>query len=196
MGLLIREITIHPRQGLVKAGETVDPLVVNELSRLSRENGELKKRIKMESGEFVTRLGEQMKHTLKVLALNKAALSFYYTSGENWEHTRKFRYLRLFRLLVPELSLGKTTAEISRFLGNVMNPDLEKTVRRDYPTPSNTIRKIMADFSLLKLVKTPEAGGRAGNSGDDEVWEITGYGKELYAACRLRQLEQTFVKKD
>jgi undecaprenyl pyrophosphate synthase len=195
MGLLIQEMNIHPRQGWVKARETVDPLVVNELSRLSSENEELKKRIRMESGELVTRLGEQVRHTLKILALNKVTLSFYYTSGENWENARKFRYLRIFRLLVPELSLGKTTAEISRFLGNVLNPDLEKTVRKDYPTPSNTIRKIMADFSLLKLVKNLEAGGKGGGSGDDEVWEITGYGKELYTAYRLRQLERPFTKK-
>ncbi|MDR2160247.1 MAG: DUF4062 domain-containing protein, partial [Treponema sp.] len=157
MGLLIQEMNVHPRQGWVPAGQVVDPLVVNELSRLSSENGALKKQIKMESGEIVTRLREQVKHTLRVLALNKADLSFYYTSGENWENTRKFRYLRLFKLLVPELSPGKTTAEISRFLGNVLNPDLEKTVRKDYPTPSNTIKKIMADFFLLKLVKNPEA---------------------------------------
>ncbi|MDR1618606.1 MAG: DUF4062 domain-containing protein, partial [Treponema sp.] len=194
MGLLIQEMNVHPRQGWVKARETVDPLVVNELSRLSSENEELKKRIRVESGELVTRLGEQVKHTLRILALNKVTLSFYYTSGENWENSRKFRYLRLFRLLVPELSLGKTTAEISRFLGNVLNPDLEKTVRKDYPTPSNTIRKIMADFSLLKLVKNSDAG-RNGSSGDSEVWEITGYGKELYTAYRLRQLERPFAKK-
>jgi hypothetical protein len=53
----------------------------------------------------------------------------------------------------------------------------------------------MADFFLLKLVKNPDAGGRNGASGDDEVWEITGYGKELYAAYRLRQLERPFTKK-
>ncbi|MDR1898941.1 MAG: DUF4062 domain-containing protein [Treponema sp.] len=199
MGLLIQEMNVRPRQGWVPAGQAVDPLVVNELSRLSSENEELKKQIKVESGEIVTRLREQVKHTLRVLALNKVTLSFYYISGENWENTRKFRYLRLFKLLAPEISLGKNTAEISRFLGNILNPDLEKTVRRDYPTPSNTIKKIMADFSLLKLVKNADAGGRGKDAGGKdaggEVWEITGYGKELYTAYRLRQLERPFTKK-
>jgi hypothetical protein len=84
--------------------------------------------------------------------------------------------------------------EISRFLGNVLNPDLEKTVRRNYPTPSNTIKKIMADFSLLKLVKC--TGGAAEGGGDSEIWETTEYGKELYALYRMRQLERAFIKKD
>jgi hypothetical protein len=187
--LLVREMNLNPRSGWVPSAQAVEPLVANEISRLSRENEDLKQQIKIESGEVLAELREQMKHALKVLALNRVTLSFYYTPGENWENTRKFRYLRIFKLLVPELSLGKSTGDISRFLGNVLNPDLEKTVRKDYPTPSNTIKKIMADFVLLKLVKCsrPEE--------DEEFWEITEYGKELYAAYRMRQLERMFVKK-
>ncbi|MDR1286399.1 MAG: DUF4062 domain-containing protein [Treponema sp.] len=186
--LLIREMNLNPRPGWIYAAQTVDPSVANELSRLSGENEELKRRIKVENSGIMTRLQDQMKQALKVLALNKATLSFHYSGGENWENPRKFRYLRIWKLLVPELSPGKTTAEISRFLGNVLNPDLEKTVRKDYPTPSNTIKKIMADFALLRLAKCSAAG-------DEEVWEITGYGRELYAAYRMHLLERAFKRK-
>ena len=151
--LLIREINLNPQEGWVRGGQAVRPLVANELARLSDENEVLRRQIKIGSGEIVAKLREQMKKTLKVLALNKVALSFYYVSGNNWENTRQFRYLRIFKLLAPELALGKATTEVSRFLGTVLNPDLEKTGRKDYPTPSNTIKKIMADFELLKLVK-------------------------------------------
>ncbi|MDR0602518.1 MAG: DUF4062 domain-containing protein [Treponema sp.] len=186
--LLIREINLNPRPGWIYAAQSIDPSVVNELSRLSGENEELKRRITVENSDVMAKLQNQMKQALRVLALNKATLSFHYVDGENWENTRKFRYLRIWKLLVPELSPGKTTAEISRFLGNVLNPDLEKTVRKDYPTPSNTIKKIMADFTLLKLVKCP-----AGEEG--EVWEITGYGRELYSVYRMRLLERAFKRK-
>jgi hypothetical protein len=189
--LLIKEINLNPRPGWVYSTQAIDPSVVNELSRLSGENEDLKRQIKIESGEILDKVREQMKHAIKVLALNKVSLSFYYVSGENWENTRKFRYLRIFKLLAPELSLGKSSGEISRFLGNVLNPDLEKPVRRDYPTPSNTIKKIMADLVLLKLVKC----SRGGDEGEGEVWEITEYGKELFSAYRMRQLERAFIKK-
>jgi hypothetical protein len=185
--LLIREINLRPRPGWIPANLGVDPAVANELSRLSGENEELRRRIKMENSDVVTKIRDQMRHALRVLALNKVTMSFYYDPGENWENPRKFRYLRIWKLLVPELSLGKTTAGISRFLGRVLNPDLEKTVRKDYPIPSNTIRKIMADFALLKLAK-------CSGQGDEEVWEITGYGKELYSVYRIRQLERSFKK--
>jgi hypothetical protein len=186
--LLIQEMNLNPQEGWVRSAQAIAPSVVNELSRLSSENEELKNHIRMENGEIITKVKERMKHALKVLAVNRAVLSFYYAQGGNWENARKFQYLRLFKLLVPELSVGKTTADLSRFLGRILNPDLEKTVRKDYPTPSNTIKKIMADFVLLKLVK-------CSGSGDDEVWEITEYGKEIYSAYRMRQLERAFIKK-
>jgi hypothetical protein len=190
--MLIQEINLNPRPGWIKSDQTVGAPVANELSRLSSENESLRRQIKTEDGELVTKLREQLKHAIKVLALNKVTLSFYYATGENWENTRQFRYLRIFKLLVPELALGKTTAELSRFLGTVLNPDLDKTVRKDYPTPSNTIKKIMADFSMLKLVRC--TNDEEGNTGD-EIWEITEYGKELYSAYRMRQLEKAVTKK-
>jgi len=190
--LLVQELNINARPGWVKAEKLIDPTVANELSRLSSENDALRRQVKLDSGALVSRLREQLKHAMKVLALNKITLSFYYVSGDNWENSRQFRYLRIFKLLVPELALGKNTTEISRFLGTVLNPDLDKTVRKDYPTPSNTIKKIMADFSMLKLVRC--TNGEEVSAGE-EVWEITEYGKELYAAYRMRQLEKVLVKK-
>ncbi|MDR0315418.1 MAG: DUF4062 domain-containing protein [Treponema sp.] len=190
--LLIQEMNLNPRSGWVSAEQAVKPLVANEFARLSYENDTLRQQIKMEDNEVITRLREQLKYAIKALALNKVTLSFYYASGENWENTRRFRYLRIYKLLVPELALAKTTAEISRFLGTVLNPDLDKTVRKDYPTPSNTIKKIMTDLSALKLVRC--LNNVKTNTGD-EVWEITEYGKELYAAYRMRQMEKAFIRK-
>jgi hypothetical protein len=146
----------------------------------------------IESGALVTRLREQLKHAVKVLALNRAILSFYYENGKTWENTRKFRYLRIFKVLAPELYVGKTTADISRFLGGVLNPDLKRPVRKDFPTPSNTIKKILADFTLLKIAHC--AGGNPEAGSDSEIWEITEYGKELYGVYRARQLEKPFER--
>jgi uncharacterized protein GlcG (DUF336 family) len=191
--ILVQAINLSPRSGWIKANQLVLPSVANELARLSSENEQLRRLVKIEGGDIIIKVKEQMKHILKLLTTNKVTLSFYYANGENWENTRQFRTLRIFKTLAPELALGKTTAELSRFLGTVLNPDLERIVRKDYPTPSNTIKKIMADYKLLKLVKcTNESEEDAG----DEIWEISEYGKELYSAYRMRQLEKGLIKKD
>jgi len=188
---LVQQINLTLRNGWVRADQTFAPSVANELSRLSTENEQLRHQVKFDRNEIVTRLREQMKNTFKVLALNKIILSFYYASGEKWENNRNIRYLRIFKLLAHELAVGKTTSEISRFLGAALNPDPGKPVRKDYPIPPNTIIKIITDLSLLKLVRCVSKNER---SGDNDIWEITEYGRELYSAYRMRQLNKALGK--
>jgi len=148
-----------------------------------------------------TKARGEIRNALKTLAANRVSLSFFYVDSEKWENTQVFGYLRLFRLLAPELYTPKTAAEISHFLGNILNPDLSKSVRKDYPTPSNTIKKIMTDFALLKLVKhnetpDPNPHPRAGKSEHSETWEMTGQGSETFAAYRLRQMTKKAAGKE
>jgi len=189
LSLLSREMNLGPRRGWVPANEAVHPYVANELCLLIQENEILKSQIKMEGTDIVQKVREQIKQAIKALATNRISLSFYYVDGENWENTRSFRYLKLFRLLTPELSAPKTVADISHFLGNILNPDLEKTVRKDYPTPSNTVKKIMTDLALLKLVRHSETG-------DGEAWEMTEYGKETFSVFRLKQMTRPHQPKN
>ena len=181
LGLLSREMNLTPRRGWIPCDEAFSPMVANELSRLIRENDLLRSKMAMEGTDIVTKIREQIKNAVKVLATNRISLSFFYVDGENWENTKVFRYIRLFRLLTPELATPKTAADIAHFLGNILNPDLSKIVRKDYPTPSNTIKKIMTDFALLKLVKVTEFE-------HNEAWEMTEYGRETFAIYRLRQM--------
>ncbi|MCL2479208.1 MAG: DUF4062 domain-containing protein, partial [Treponema sp.] len=180
---LIREMNLNPRQGWIRGDDAAMPVTANELARLIRENEQYRSRLGPEANDLAAKLGEQIKHCLKVLAINRISLSFWYASGENWENSKEFRYLRLFKLLAPELIIPKTTSEITRFLGNILNPDLDKTVRKDNPTPTNTIKKIMADFGMLKLVR-PIRDPKTPVSGEDEAWELTEYGREVFAVYR------------
>jgi hypothetical protein len=180
--ILTREMFMNPRNGWVVGDSLAGPPAVNVMSRLIAENEDLKRRVLVRSGTAAP-WKSRMKHTLGILAGHRITLSFFYNPGETWENTIKCRYLRLFHLLVPELYLGKTTAELSRFLGNILNPDLSRLVRKDYPTPSNTIKKIMTDFNLLKLVHYT-------GSKSEEIWELSSYGKEVYTLYRLRQFNR------
>jgi hypothetical protein len=180
--LISRELALNPRSGWVPGLEQAVPEVAIALGRLMAENEELRRHLAVHGGERGRRQ-KQIRHTLEVLAANRVSLSFFYTDGENWENTIKCRFLKLFKLLVPELSLGKSTSELSRFLGSVLNPDLSRTVRKDYPTPSNTIKKIMTDLHSLRLVQYI-------TNGKEEIWQIGDYGRELHSLYRLRQFDR------
>ncbi len=183
--MLVRQIFLHPADGWVRADRIADPVVANELGRLSYENSELKRQLKTENPEIMRRIRSKMRYTLHLLFENKEPLSFYYTRSENWENTRNFRYIRLFRHLAPELYVPKSIPDISRFLGNILNPDLSRVLRKDFPTPSNTVKKIMADFRAFKIIQP------AGEEENEELWELSEYGKELYGYYRIRQFEKS-----
>jgi hypothetical protein len=181
--LFSRELALNPAGGWAPGPEQAVPETANALGRLIAENEELRRELAVRGGGY-GHPQKRVRHTLEQLAANRVSLSFFYTGGENWENTTNCRFLKLFRLLVPELYLGKTTSDISRFLGSVLNPDLSRAVRRDYPTPSNTIKKILADLHALRLVQ--HIGG-----GNEEIWQISDYGKEVYSLYRLRQFDRS-----
>jgi len=189
LSLLSREMNLNPRRGWVPSTQAIEPEIANELCRLLQENETLRRHVQLEGVDAIKKVRDQIKQVLKMLSANRISLSFFYIDGENWENTQKFRYIRLFRLVAPELSIPKTGYEISHFLGNILNPDLTKTkvVRKEYPTPSNTIKKIMADFTLLKLVK-------CSGSADNETWGMTEFGKEVFAAYRVRQMKKPLAQ--
>jgi hypothetical protein len=180
--ILTQEMFLNTRNGWTVGDALAGPPAVNVMSRLVAENEDLKRQLLVRDNT-ANPWKSKIKHTLSLLASHRITLSFFYSPGETWENTIKCRYIRLFHLLTPELYLSKTTAELSRFLGNILNPDLTRSVRKDYPTPSNTIKKIMTDFHLLKLVHY------TGNK-NEENWELSGYGKEVYAMYRIRQFDR------
>jgi hypothetical protein len=180
--LLSRELALNPAGAWVPGSEQAAPETANALGRLMADNEELRRRLAL-CGAGRTRRQKGARRALEALAANRISLSFFYSDGENWENTIECRFLRLFKLLVPELYLGKSTSELSGFLGGILNPDLSRVVRKEYPTPSNTIKKIMADLHSLRLVQYI-------SSGSEEVWQISDYGKELYSLYRLRQLDR------
>jgi hypothetical protein len=181
--LLTQDLFLNPRTGWAPGAERATPAAANAMGRLMAENETLRRQIAVQGGGKA-RWQKNMRRALVLLNNNRASLSFYYADGENWENPIKCRYLRLFKLLVPELYLGKTTSELSRFLGSILNPELNRAIRKDFPTPSNTIKKIMADLHLLKLVYYSPGDG-------EEIWEVTDYGKELYTLYRLRQFDKS-----
>jgi len=194
-GILIREMNLNPRRGWVPSTMAVEPFVANELCRLLQENAFLKNQIVMEGPHFEKRVRDQIKHIIKILSLNRISLGFYYTDGQNWENPTQFRFIRLFRLLAPELNTPKTTKEISHFLGNILNPDLARTIRKDFPVPTNTVKKIMADFTALRLVKCTGPAFST-HDGKRDAWDLTEYGKEIYTAYRLRHMNAKLLHKE
>jgi hypothetical protein len=178
--LLSREFFLNPRPGWVAGDGGSGPEPSAVMARLVAENEELKAALAAKADPAGHEA--ELEHSVGLLEGNAIPLSFFYAPGDTWETPTSFSYLKLFKVLAPELFTGKSSSEISRFLGNVLNPDLSRIVRRDYPVPSNSIKKLLADFCLLKLCIC--TGG-----GADELWELSPHGREVFAWYRFHRQE-------
>lgn len=184
---LMKQFTTAPGIGWVKANELVGPEVISELSRLSKENSDLRSRIA--ELHLSNKSEEDAKFDkLKDILLNhKVKLSFFYRQGLKWENEKEFSLLRIFKLLAPELMVEKSTKATGYHLGFMLNPDKDREVRNEFPVPDNRTKIILSDFTALDLVRPSNKKHTVHDS--NQYWTITEEGKELFKRIRRQIIE-------
>jgi len=184
---LMKQFTTNPRAGWVKANETIGPEVLNELSRLSKENSSLRTQLEELSKQIVRDETEKYDKMITILNSHKVSISFFYERGTDWEDTREFDFLELFKLLAPELMVEKSTIDTAHYIALMKKPDHAKEIRGRYPIPSNTTKKILADLVVLDLVKPSTKKHSLKDTND--YWTITEEGKNVFKAIRRNIIE-------
>ena len=187
---LMKQFNTNPRTGWVKSTEQTGPEVLKEISRLSNENAELRKSI-TELEDFINEdEKEEFEKTLDTLKHNKRALSFFYTDSTKWENGDvEFSLFEIFNLLAPELMIENSTQYCSHYLGIMLDPEKsERKVRHEWPTPRNTVRKILADFNVLDIIQP--SSKKHSVKDENEYWSLTIEGKKLFKEVRREILNQ------
>lgn len=188
---LINQMNLTPRPGWAKAGSGSSPEALNEISRLSKENSELRSKIKLESEIESIREEKNIEKIEKLLELNSIFIGFMYEKSRQWENGTLVTYSKIFDLLAPELQIGSQDIKrVCHFLGIVLNPTTERKVRSSYPVGRNKIRRIMNDLMIMGLVKVANLS----NNDGIEFYEITDLGKTIYIKNRMRMLENNYPK--
>lgn len=188
---LMKQFNTNPRTGWVKSTEQTGPEVLKEISRLSNENAELRKNISLLESQVDEDEKEEFEKTLDTLKHNKRNLHFYYRDGEDWENgDNEFTLFEIFNLLAPELMIENSTQYCSYYLGTMLNPEKEedREVRYDWPTPRNTVRKILADFNVLDIIQPSTKKHSVKDK--QEYWSLTEEGKKLFKEVRREILNE------
>jgi hypothetical protein len=184
---LMKQFTTNPRTGWVKASETTGPEVLTELSRLSKENSYLRAQITELGNQIVKNESEKYDKIITTLNNHKISISFFYKNGTMWEDPQYLDFLELFTLLAPELMVEKSTVATADYIGIMKNPNPAKEIRDEYPIPSNTTNKILADLVVLDLVKPSTKKHSLKDTND--YWTITEEGKNVFKAIRRKIIE-------
>lgn len=185
---LMKQFTTNPRAGWVKATETTGPEVLNELSRLSKENSNLRDHIVELDKQIIKDESEKYDKMINTLNNHKISVSFFYKKGTSWEDMKDFDFLELFKLLAPELMVEKSTAATAKYIGQMKKPNQTKDIRDNYPIPSNTTKKILADLVVLDLMKPSTKKHSLKDTND--YWTITEEGKNVFKAIRRNIIEK------
>jgi regulator of replication initiation timing len=191
---LMKQFASNPRVGWVKANELTGPEVVSELSRLSRENSELRKVIDKLNVESKTEEESKQDRLINTLKNNEIELTFFYQNGRDWEDKTKFSYYDIFKIIAPELMIENSVKGLAHYIALMLTKDDKKTVRNSWPIPSNYANRIFADMSVLELIKPSDKKHSVKDTND--YWTLTEDGKKVYRIIRRELLELSETKND
>jgi hypothetical protein len=182
-----KAITAYPRPGWVRATTNVGPEVTNELSRLSKENSELRIALSAASSKVEEGREQEEQRILALLAANRVPMSIMLKGNTTFTTVGTVTLDRIFRLLAPELFVEKSAKDSSRFLGILLNPGLKAKLNMPWPIGSNQLRGWLADFAALGLI-APSAKKHHIKDPED-YWCITEKGRKIYTSIRVAALE-------
>lgn len=182
---LMKAFNAYPREGWVRASQVQDTVGSKEVIRLSAENAELRRRLET----FLQAADEELAiaRTMDLLRLNNRDITIRRRGSNEWEHVRELTLYDIFEQLAPELQVESDLPTIALFVASVLGKVPVSELRRDWPTPRNSLGSMLADFAALKCIvpstrKKPVADKNA-------YWTLSDFGVKLLAHMRRRRLE-------
>ena len=181
---LMKLIASNPRTGWAPASDVAGPQVMVELSRLSRENAQLRVSLEEERRRSKEDEDAAREKTVRTLAKNKIKALIWYSDGNRWEELPDSTLLVLFDILAPELTIEKSVQECVEYVALMLNNDRARKAKR---VPMNTLKIWLSDLMTLGLVQPSEK--RHPVADKEEYWTLTDEGREVLQTLRRSRLE-------
>lgn len=158
-------MTEQPRPGWVRGSEVPSAEALNELSRLSKENAELRQQL--------TQFGQERDVTQVIDSLSRRSISDTFSDKVPFNTT----LLSFFEAIGRELAIQLTTWEIaSKFA-------LKLTGTESKNIDPLTVQEWLKDLALFDLVATRREEDNVGRTGVHytDRWWLTDFGKKTFA---------------
>ncbi len=185
---LMKQFNTNPRIGWIRADQSSGPEILKEISRLSKENSDLRQQIERHNNKKNQAIKDKFRQTLAILKNNKRNISFYYTYSTGWEDSTEFSLFEIFNLIAPNLMIELSQEYCSKYIGVMLKPNKDATLREKWGTPRNKTNQVLADLNVLELI-TPSSRKHKLND-ENQYWTITDFGKEIYKEVRKEVLEK------
>lgn len=183
---LIKAFNTYPREGWVRASKIQDVAAAKEILRLSAENSELRDRlaiIELSSSEDAT-----ISKTIDILRNNKTKISVWKVGSNDWERQKEVTLYQIYEVIAPEMQIEFSLSKLARYMATNVLSVPRNELRKDWPTPINTNRRVLADLSALECVQPSTKEKPVTDK--DEYWCLTEFGMKIMHQIRRRRLEK------
>lgn len=185
---LMKQFNMTPRTGWTRANNAASGFTTNELSRLSKENSELRQRV-----AEITNADTESKRELQAVeraanALRRGrwSLSFYYQDAKDWTEDTQASMGAVYEVIAPTMiGARRTESQLGWDIACILRLDSARQPQKGYAFPSNYIAAILKDLFALDLVNF-ERLGKAGKA--ERTWSLTERGLSVLKALRLSEL--------
>src|SRR6185295_13772953 len=184
---LMKAFTAYPRPGWIRATEKLTTEMAGELSRLSKENSELRQQLKSSDAQTRQRVEDADQSTIKLLSDYKVHPSVMMKGETEWKSLKDVTLLTVFHSVAPVLFDEDTTRDLA---GSVAIDGLGQDpsrIRHPWPIPSNVLNHWLADFAAIGLI-VPSIRKR-GTRDKDSYWTLTDVGRRVAASLRRTMIQ-------
>lgn len=185
---LMKQIRSTPRPGWTRATDVVSSDVINELSRLSSENADLRTQLQVALQQAKDDEITERKKIIRMMQKNKTTVTFKYQYEDKWGDETEVTYYQLFHLLAPEMMIEKSIEDIVSYVGQMLLPNKKREPHPKYPTSSNRTKIWISDFIALGVFEPSQE--RHSVTDTKEYWALTDLGREVYTDLKRAMLEE------
>jgi len=181
----------HPREGWVRASEANTADITAEITRLSRENGQLRARLEASIQTEADVHEQKINSLIDGLRRNGRKVYVWRHEATDWGLPIDTDLLVIFEVMAQDLIDEGTSNTLAaslafHFAGN--------NARQYAAFPSNFLKAFIADFAGLDLVGASPK--RHSVQDTNTYWALTPLGREVHARIRKNELLKGLVSFD
>lgn len=189
---LMKAFNTTPRIGWTRATDVAGPEVTQELSRLSRENSELRNELNVARKQEAVDRRAHLQSRIDTLKAISRQLIMREHGKPTWDIEAQVDLFTIFSQLAPEMMVECSIEEASKYLAMMNNPSEATKLSSSAPVPFNHVSSLFADLASLDLVEPSKKKHPVADK--SLYWSLTQEGIDVLKLHRATRLEAAAAK--
>lgn len=190
---LMKAFNTNPRIGWARATSVAGPEVVAELSRLSKENSDLREQLRLLDSNKETKQQEEFVKLKDMMSSVEMKMPLRLKGDADWNISADTTLYKIYSILASEITIEISVERAATYVGRTSNPDKTKELSDVAPYPLNRMRDCFLSLSALELVEPSKKKHPV--SDVNEYWSLSCHGLAFLKFMKLNALKDMANKK-